>query len=177
MLVGGLYYNVDVENKTAEVVAAPNDTKYSGDIVVPASISINGIEFAVTSIEQSAFSGCSGLTSIKIPNSVTSIGDDAFSDCPGLTSIEILNSVTSIGERAFAYCSGLTSITMQRTTPPTVGEKLFLGCSKLDTIYVPIGASEAYNVWPWNWYNIVEQVEIINPMLVDGLYYYVDVEN
>ena len=108
MLVDSLYYNVDVENKTAEVVAVPNDTKYSGDIVVPASISINGIEFAVTSIEQSAFSSCSGLTSIKIPTSVTAIGDDAFYNCSGLTSIP--NSVTAIGGGAFAYCIGLKTV-------------------------------------------------------------------
>ena len=65
---------------------------------------------SVTSIGISAFSGCTGLTSIEIPNSVTSIGISAFSGCTGLTSIEIPNSVTSIGSSAFTGCSGLTSI-------------------------------------------------------------------
>ena len=46
---------------------------------------------------------------------------------------------------------------MQRATPPTVGDDLFYACSKLETIYVPVGASEAYNVAPWNEYNIVER--------------------
>ena len=59
------------------------------------------------------FYGCSGLTSIEIPNSVTSIGDYAFSGCSGLTSIEIPNSVTSIGLKAFSGCSGLTSIVVE----------------------------------------------------------------
>ena len=45
---------------------------------------------------------------------------------------------------------------MQRATPPTIGDNLFEECSKLETIYVPVGASEAYNVAPWNKYNIVE---------------------
>ena len=58
------------------------------------------------------FYGCSGLTSIEIPNSVTSIGNSAFSGCSGLTSIEIPNSVTSIGGFAFYNCTGLTSITI-----------------------------------------------------------------
>ncbi len=45
---------------------------------------------------------------------------------------------------------------MQRATPPAVGDALFAESRNLETIYVPVGASEAYNVWPWNWYNIVE---------------------
>ena len=54
-----------------------------------------------TSIADHAFSGCSGLTSINIPDGVTSIGNSAFYGCSGLTSIEIPNSVTSIGESLF----------------------------------------------------------------------------
>ena len=70
-----------------------------------------------------AFSGCSGLTSITIPNSVTSIGDSnnyksnsAFSGCSGLTSIDIPNSVTYICKYAFSHCSSLTSVNYDGTT-------------------------------------------------------------
>ena len=62
-------------------------------------------------IGNSAFSSCSGLTSVTIPNSVTSIGSNAFEYCTGLTSVTIGNSVTSIGEYAFYNCTGLTSVT------------------------------------------------------------------
>ena len=149
----GINYYLNESDNTAGVISA-SGTKCSGDIVIPASISVDGVDYSVTSIRNHAFSGCSGLASIEIPNSVT-----------------------SIGYRAFWGCSSLTSITMQRATPPTDGGELFYQCSKLETIYVPIGASEAYNVAPWNKYNIVEQVEIINPMLVDGLYYNVNAAN
>ena len=56
------------------------------------------------------FKGCSGLTSITIPESVTEIGGRAFSGCSGLTSITIPESVTEIGTGAFSNCPSLNSI-------------------------------------------------------------------
>ena len=70
--------------------------EYSGNVVIPSSVTYSGNTYAVTSIGDYAFSRCSGLTSITIPNSVTSIGSGAFYSCRGLTSITIPNSVTSI---------------------------------------------------------------------------------
>ncbi|MDO4738964.1 MAG: leucine-rich repeat domain-containing protein, partial [Bacteroidales bacterium] len=61
-------------------------------------------------IGEFAFKGCTGLTSITIPNSVTSIGYSAFEGCKGLTSITIPNSVTSIGTCAFYGCEGLKTV-------------------------------------------------------------------
>ena len=80
-----------------------------------------------------AFSGCTGLTSITIPNSVTSVGKFAFSGCTGLTSITIPNSVTSIGEYAFSSCTGLTSITIPNSVT-SIGEYAFSGCTSLISI-------------------------------------------
>ena len=88
---------------------------------------------SVTSIEEYAFYGCIGLTSITIPNSVTSIGDAAFSYCYGLTSITIPNSVTSIGDEAFYYCIGLTSITIPNSVT-IIGDVAFGDCSGLTSI-------------------------------------------
>ena len=96
----GIYYNTLYSTeKTVEVTSGTN--KYTGCVVIPESVTYNGTTYSVTSIGFAAFYGCSGLTSITIPNSVTSISIGAFCDCSGLTSITIPNSVTSIGNNAF----------------------------------------------------------------------------
>ena len=80
----------------------------SGDVTIPSTIWGK----PVTSIGSSAFIGCSGITSVTIPDSVTRIGSSAFSGCSGLTSVTVPDSVTSIGSSAFSGCSGLVEITL-----------------------------------------------------------------
>ncbi len=90
---------------------------------------------SVTSISSSAFSKCSNLKSITIPNSVTSIGETAFWDCSSLTSITIGDGVTSIGDTAFRGCSSLTSITIPDGVT-SIGEDAFADCSSLTSITI-----------------------------------------
>ena len=94
------------------------------------------IRNSVTSIGNSAFYGCTGLTSITIPDSVTSIGDSAFDSCTGLTSITIPDSVTSIGNWAFEGCTGLTSITIPDSVT-SIGGWAFFDCTGLTSITIP----------------------------------------
>jgi hypothetical protein len=94
------------------------------------------IPSSVTSIGNSAFSGCRGLTSVTIPSSVTSIGNSAFSGCRGLTSVTIPSSVTSIGVWAFYGCSGLTSVTIPSSVT-SIGNSAFFACSGLTSVTIP----------------------------------------
>ena len=112
----------------------------SGDVVIPSSVEHNNVTYSVTSIGDSAFYGCSGLTSVSIPNSVTSIGAIAFSNCSGLTSVSIPNSVTSIGYSAFYDCSGLTSITIPNNVT-SIASNTFSGCSSLTSVSIPNGVT------------------------------------
>ena len=91
---------------------------------------------SVTSIAGSAFAGCRGLTSVIIGNGVTSIEDYTFNSCSGLTSVTIGNSVTSIGESAFQNCSGLTSVTIPDSVT-SIGDYAFSGCSGLTSVTIP----------------------------------------
>ena len=116
--VDGIYYNI-LTDKTNEVAVTYRGSfyysysdEYTGSVTIPSSVTYNGTTYSVTSIGNSAFYYCHGLTSVTIGNSVTSIGNSAFSCCDALTSVTIPNSVTSIGSRAFEGCSGLTYLSI-----------------------------------------------------------------
>ena len=95
--VDGLYYNLNVTKKTAEVTYKEQyEASYSGRVEIPSSIVIKEVEYKIERIGDYAFYDCSGLTSITIPNSVTSISGYAFYGCSGLTSVTIPNSVTTV---------------------------------------------------------------------------------
>ena len=130
--IDGIYFN-RFSNETAQVTYG--EERYSGEVVIPSSITVEGKKYTVTSIGKSAFSGCSGLTSVTIPNSVTSIGSEAFFGCSSLTSVTIPNSVTSIGASAFSSCSGLTSINIPNSVT-SIGDCALLGCSGLKDVII-----------------------------------------
>ena len=91
---------------------------------------------SVISIGDYAFSGCSGLTSVTIPDSVTSIGYAAFRGCDSLESVTIPDSVTSIGVWAFSGCSSLESVTIPDSVT-SIGYGAFSGCSSLESVTIP----------------------------------------
>ena len=112
----------------------------------------------ITSIGSRAFYGCSGLTSLTLPAGITSIDKYAFSGCSRLTSLTLPAGITSIGEFAFSYCSGLTSIYVYAEKVPRIGRYAFEGCaSRKCTLYVPKGTYDNYRFSEFGYFeNIVE---------------------
>lgn len=149
----GIYYNItSSEDLTVEVTFKGDTTSsavYSGSIFLPNVVEYNGNTYSVTGIAGSAFSDCTSLTNITIPESVTSIGTSAFYGCTGLTDITIPNSVTSIRASTFEGCTGLTDVFLPTSILEILGDA-FKGCTSLCHIEIPSSVmtlGHSYPVW------------------------------
>ncbi len=156
--VNGIYYIVN--NMTAKTVSVWYNNKkagtdYSGNVVIPSTITESGATYTVTvigenafyecpvtsvtlpstitKIDQGAFHYCSNLTSITIPDNVTTIGLYAFEGCTTLAEVNFGNGLTSIAPWAFMYCRALTSIVLPASLT-SIGGAAFSGCTALNSI-------------------------------------------
>lgn len=134
--VDGIFYNI---NGSEVTVTYKGDTysdysnEYSGNVLIPNSVTYNGNTYSVTRIGERAFCNCSGLTSVTIPNIVSSIGFAAFERCSGLTSVIIGNSVTSIANYAFYDCVRLARVEIPNSVT-SIGYNAYFGCGNLKTV-------------------------------------------
>ena len=131
----GLKFAQNDDGKTYQVV---DYTGNKSEVTIPKSY----MGRPVTSIGGCAFSECTSITSITIPDSVTSI-NYAFYNCSSLTNITIPDSVTSIGYRAFYECESLTSITIPDSVT-SIDDYAFYECESLTDINFN-GSKEQWN--------------------------------
>ncbi|MBR1552246.1 MAG: leucine-rich repeat domain-containing protein [Muribaculaceae bacterium] len=92
-------------------------------------------------IESDAFSYCSRLRSIVLPDRINTIGRRAFHDCYDLEDVIMPPSVTAIEESAFEGCGNLAQIDLPRSIE-SIGNKAFKGCRQMRTIYLNNGLAE-----------------------------------
>ena len=142
--VNGVLFNkaktelIDYPSGRQGAYAIPTGVTTIGDSSFSSCTGLTGVTIpaGVTSIEAGAFYCCENLTSVTIPAGVTAIEGNAFSVCKNLTSITIPSSVTSIGDEAFYSCESLTSVTIPAGVT-SIGERTFQGCESLTSITIP----------------------------------------
>ena len=157
--IGGIYYK-KISNSAVGVSRAYTEGSnyYSGDIIIPESVTYQGNSYTVTTIRGYAFRSCTGLTSVSVPNSVSTIENIAFDgctslqsislpsvisidyyafrDCSALTSVDLGNSLVSIGNSAFNGCVALTILDLPNSLK-TIGDNAFSNCAELTSISIP----------------------------------------
>lgn len=151
--VDGIYYNqvypfdykVHVTYKEYEG-ADKVQTTYTGDVVIPDTIVLEGVKYAVTGIDEYAFAGCTGMTSITIPKGVLGIGRYAFARCSGLTSVVLPENLLGLEDMAFARCVNLKTINIPDPIQTLYGN-IFDLCTSLESIHIPKNVRDMDNIF------------------------------
>lgn len=99
--VNNIYYYI-IDDNSLEV-SDNGSNSYSGNVTIPARITVDGKTYQVTKIGTDAFYYCDNLVKVNMPNTIKSIDRHAFYNCSKLKSITIPESVTSIDDEALAY--------------------------------------------------------------------------
>lgn len=139
--IGDLYYNLDLQDKTAQVTwqffNSFDNYKSLTAVTIPAAVSYEGKELSVTEIGKQAFAGCTtGITSVSIPEGVVCINDSAFYACEVLADVNFPNSIERIGTQAFQFGRALKDVTFGSSLK-TIGEDAFMGCHSFPTLTIP----------------------------------------
>lgn len=133
--IGDLWYNVITKAMTAEVIAPTDETIYSGDIIIPETVTFDDIICNVSSIGNNAFYENRQITSISFPNNLTSIGDYSFYQCDALHSISLTKNIQSIGKYSFYSCDNLVNVDLCNVV--SIGDFSFCGCESISSIVIP----------------------------------------
>ena len=128
------YADKDDQNKTLTI------TSYNGtetEVTIPATLKIGDDDYTVTAIGNSAFHGKS-ITKVSFAENcqITTIGESAFSGCSSMTSITLPESITTINRSAFSSCSSLTTLTIPKNVVNLEPDYTFTYCPSLQEIIV-----------------------------------------
>lgn len=140
------------------------DRNYTGDLIITNTLG----GYPVTAIGNEAFSYCSNLVSVTIPNTVTNVGNWAFADCWSLTNVSIGSNVTAIGTGAFCDCFSLPSVTIPSSVT-SIGSWAFFSCTSLTAINVGAG-NPSYCSFDGVLFNKQQTVLLVCPAAKAGTY-------
>ena len=134
-----LYSVVSTDPPCVSLVGHIDGQAAQGELIIPESVTNEGVAYTVTRIANSAFFSCTRLSGeLVIPDAVTIIGNKAFYDCYGITSVTFGNALEEIREHAFYKCLGLQQISAFPESLTEIGEEAFGTCTSLTgTIVIP----------------------------------------
>lgn len=156
---GGVFYKITADDEVSVCCETTDYNSYSGQVVIPATVTHDGVTYMVTAVNARAFYNCVGLTEVSLGANLTDIGNNAFQGCTSLTSVVVPDYVITIGSQAFSGCSALatvklgsglasidsgafencpvlTSVSCKAATPPAMAMINCFECYDTATLYV-----------------------------------------
>lgn len=153
VIVDGVTYTCVLNYKKAVILTQTNDD-LPETLTIPASVSLDGVEYLVTTISDEAFWNKNIIRELTISEGITTIGERAFRYCLKLQKIDLPSTLTEIGDYAFGSCSKMSSVTVRMTNPFAINDNVFGIFQQNDgivsitpptaTLYVPIGTIAEY---------------------------------
>jgi len=114
-----LTYEVQTGNQTVRVTGNTITTVIN-NLIIPPSVTQNGVTYTVTGIDPNAFVNKTTITGhLELPNTIEIIHYDAFKNCSELTSVVIPYSVTTVFPGAFRGTTKLLNVIIERAAYPT----------------------------------------------------------
>jgi hypothetical protein len=186
-----IYYSKTQNPKIVFVTFKEVDkSSYTGDIVIPQEIEVEGKKYIVGGIGNSAFKNCNTLTSVSLPIGIEYIGDDAFRNCTALTKISLPEYVRKIGYysfgnsgikeikipavkevegMAFKDCNSLKNVVMHDSIK-VIGDFAFMNCYNLEKVNLPEAMERLGRSAFFNCVKMGEEVTISHKTKLVGLY-------
>ena len=157
VIIGGVYYNYTATN---ELEVTYGENPYSGSVVIPMNVVVEGNTYVVTSIGNSAFEECVDLTSIEVPGSVKRIGMHAFNGCDNLSSVYItdISAWCNINFNIDPY----ESVPVRNSSNPLIyADALYLNGELVTDLVIPDNVT-MINRFAFFAYRGLESVEVSN---------------
>jgi hypothetical protein len=108
-------------------------------------------------INEGVFKNCTSLKSLLL-NNTRCIEDSAFYGCTSLVTLDLVTTIEAIGDEAFSGCEQLYIVYSQNSTPPSLGDNVFVYCSDELKIFVSEVVVNDYRATPWNYYDVRSRV-------------------
>ena len=128
-----VYYLITGDHKVSVSTHDHYGTYYSGKVVIPNTVTHDGVTYMVNAIADGAFASCTEVTEVTLGENITSIGESAFFYCRNLTEITLGDFVVEIGKNAFYNCQSLRRVTLGSGVN-SIGSEAFRYCNALTDI-------------------------------------------
>ena len=114
-----------------------NKSDIQGAVTIPNEVTIDGKTLKVVTVAEEAFSNCTKLSEVSIPEGIEAIEESAFSGCEELSTLQLPQSLKVIEEESFEGCA-LSSVNIPANVE-SIGYDAFQSCSKLKKFEVAVG--------------------------------------